>query len=350
MGLFNSLEKENRIFKNEGVFNQDHIPEEIIHREKEIKEIAYSLRGVVDGNGENIFLHGPTGTGKTSSAKYVLKELGDYSEKALGIYLNCWHYSTRYSVLNQIAYSLDEFIPRRGLAPDQLIETITNFSKKYNKTPIVVLDEVDTLSKRKEEALLYDLLRIGESLGGKIVCILITNDYEFVTRLDRRIKSSFVQKSIQFVPYRPSELRDILKERAKIGLLPGSYDEDIIGACAGFGAKNKGDARVSIRLLWSAGKEAERAGKNKIEIIDVEKGKKQVMVELKDEKKEHLNENDKKVLEKIEKEWIESSKLYERIKLDKRLVRMSLENLENFGFIEIKNQGERKAKLIKIKS
>ncbi len=349
MNLFKSLENEDSIFKDERVFNQDYVPDEIIHREKEVKDIAYSLKGIVKGTGENVFLYGLTGTGKTSCARYVLKELREYSGKAIPIYLNCWNYSTRYSVLNQIAYCLDELVPRRGLAPDQLIEMITGVSKREERVPVVVLDEVDTLSKKGEDSVLYDLLRIGESLGGKIICILITNEYDFVAKLDRRIRSSFVQKSIQFVPYRPVELKDILKERAIDGLLPDTYNDEIIGTCAAFGARNKGDARVAIRLLWSAAKVAETKGKRKIEIEDIEEGKKQIKIQLEEEEKELLNNNDKIVLGELNKEWTSTSKLYEKINLDKRLIRMSIDRLEKFGFVQVRREGPTKSKLVRIK-
>lgn len=334
MGLFDSSEGE--IFKNEEVFSPEYLPNEIIHRDKEVKEIAYFIKGVLKGNPANVFLHGPTGSGKTSCAKYVLKELEEYSGKVKNIYINCWHYSTRYSILSQIAYSLDQFVPRRGLAPDQLIEIIIEYGKKEGKIPVIILDEVDTLCKKKEEGVLYDLLRIGESLGGKVSCILITNDYGIVMKLDQRIKSSFVQRSIQFVPYRPSELRDILNERARAGLFPESYDEEIVGACAGFGARNKGDARIAVRLLWNSAKEAEKESRKKIEIEDVEKAKKQVLVEKEGERKEKLNDNDNEILENISSEWVESSELYNKLNLDKRKIRISMETLEKLGFIESK--------------
>lgn len=347
MNLFKSMEERSKIFKNEEVFSSDYLPEEILHREKEINEIAFAFKGISKGNIENLFLYGPTGTGKTSSTKYVLKELEEYSGKAVGIYLNCWNYSTRYSILNQIAYTFDEFIPRRGLAPDQLIESIAITAKKEEKVPIIVLDEVDVLSKRGESSVLYDLLRIGETSGLKIGCVLITNEQEFVLGLDKRIKSSFIQRSIQFVPYRPSELRDIVSERAKLGLFPSAYNEEIVGACSGFGARHRGDARIGIRLLWTAGREAEKQGKEKIEIPDVEKGKVGALAEKESEALSHLSEQDKKVLELIGKEHIKSSELYEKIEVDERMVRMSIDKLERFGFIESEESSPRGVKLLK---
>jgi len=345
--IFSSIEQENKIFKNESVFNQNHIPDEIIHREKEIKEIAYSLKGVPKGNGENIFLYGTTGTGKTTSAKYVLKELEKYSRKVIGIYINCWYYSTRYSVLNQIAYSLDNMVPRRGLAPDQLENKIIEISKREGITPIVILDEIDVLNKRGEDGVLYDLLRIGEGLNGKIISILITNENDFVTKLDRRIKSSFTQHSLKFAPYRPSELKDILLERAKIGLIPRSYDEEIIGACVGFGARNRGDARIAIRLLWAAGKAAERKGNDKIKIEDVKENKENILNEREMEKINSLSKEDRKILNFIGNDWTISSDIYANSSIGKRSVRDILEKLEKLGFVESKTGEPRKTKYVR---
>ncbi len=333
MNLFDSIKENNSIIKSEDVFSPEFMPNEIFHREKEINEAALSLKGTIKGKGENILLYGPTGTGKTTCAKYVLSELENYSQKIKGIYINCCVFSTRFSVLNQIAYSLDEFVPRRGLAPDQLVEIISNSSLKENKTPIVILDEIDFLAKRKEDKVLYDLLRIEEINGGKIKCISITNEPEFSIKLDRRIKSSFVQKSIQFVPYRPEELRKIIRQRASLGLAFGTFDEDIIGACAGFSARNMGDARLGIKLLHMASKEAEKNDSKKITLLDVENSKKQIFSLIESEKANSLSKNEQQILEKIPKEWISTSILYNKIDNDKREIRTILENLEIKGFI-----------------
>ncbi len=347
MNLFKSMEERSKIFKNEDVFSSDYLPEEILHREKEINEIAFAFKGISKGNIENLFLFGPTGTGKTSSTKYVLNQLEEYSGRVVSIYLNCWNYSTRYAILNQIAYTFDEFIPRRGLAPDQLIETIVGTAKKENKVPIVILDEVDVLSKRGESSVLYDLLRIGETSGLNIGCVLITNEQDFVLGLDTRIKSSFVQRSVPFLPYRPLELRDIVNERAKAGLLPSAYDAEIVGACAGFGARHRGDARIGIRLLWTAGREAEKQGKERIEIPDVEKGKVAALAEKESESLSYLSEQEKKILGLIGVEWTKSSELYEKLGVDERTVRIGLEKLEKFGFIESEEGSPRGVKLLR---
>ncbi|MFA5050143.1 MAG: AAA family ATPase [Candidatus Micrarchaeia archaeon] len=333
MNLFDSIKEQNSIIKNEDVFNPDFMPEELFFREKEIKEIAISLKGAAKRKGENLLLYGSTGCGKTTCAKYVLSELEDYSRKIKGIYINCWVFSTRFSVLNQIAYSLDEFVPRRGLAPDQLVEIISNSSIKEDKIPVVILDEVDSLVKRKEDSVLYDLLRIEEMNGGKINCISITNETDFSSKLERRIKSSFAQKSIQFVPYRPDELRGIIRQRALLGLYPQTFDDDIIGACAGFSARNMGDARLGIRLLFMASKEAEKKDAQKINLTDVENSKKQIFSEIESEKTSTLGKNEKKILKRLLKnEWTTTATLYEELDIDKREIRTILEKLEMMGF------------------
>src|SRR3989338_9451585 len=87
---------EQRIFKDERALMPEYLPDVLPHREREIREIADALRGAADGRGaENLLLTGPTGTGKTSVSKYVLKELADYSSRVVPLYINCWEVTTR---------------------------------------------------------------------------------------------------------------------------------------------------------------------------------------------------------------------------------------------------------------
>ncbi|MBN2477973.1 AAA family ATPase [Candidatus Micrarchaeota archaeon] len=335
MNLFKSIENKETIFKNESVFNQGYIPEDILHRESHLKEMAFALKNIAKGKKpSNIFLYGPPGTGKTTCAKYVVNELSEYTDKAVGTYINCWHYSTRYSVLNQISYSVDPLTPRRGLAPDELIERIISEIKKTGKIPVVILDEVDVLAGKGEEGLLYDLLRLDQNEQINIAVISITNDDSFMAGLDRRIKSSFAQKSLKFMPYRPAELKDIVMERSREGLLPTTYDDEIIGKCSGFGAKNQGDARIAIQLLYLSAKEADREGKNKIEVVDVETAKKFVVNEIRKEKEKLLQPTEKKIFDELGFEWVKASDVYSKLEIQERTGRYCLNKLENLGLVE----------------
>ncbi|MBI4399601.1 AAA family ATPase [Candidatus Micrarchaeota archaeon] len=269
--IFHSLGKESSIFKNEKVLMPDYIPNELLHRENEIKELALCLRTASKGERpENIIVAGPPGTGKTCSVRYVLKQLGEYSKSILPIYINCWEFSTRHSILTQIAIGLGEFVPRRGIATDEITINIVETLKKEKRTPIIALDEVDKLASQVEDIkILYDLARSNEIFSINIGLIGISNSLTFLSRIDSRIKSSLSQRILEFERYTPQQLRDILKERAKIAFVSGAVDEDILGLCAGIGMKNNGDARIAIQTLWLAGREAEKRNSGNVSIDDV---------------------------------------------------------------------------------
>jgi len=89
--IFSKTSAEKEIFQGERALMPDYLPEVMPHREKQIEEIAYSLRGAAEGKRtENVLIFGTSGTRKTSSVTYVLKQLQEYSQKVVPIYVNCW--------------------------------------------------------------------------------------------------------------------------------------------------------------------------------------------------------------------------------------------------------------------
>jgi cell division control protein 6 len=265
--IFKKISTENEIFQDERVLMPDYLPEVMPHREKQIEEVAYGLKGAAGGKKtENMLILGPSGTGKTSTVRYVLKQLQEYSQRVVPIYINCWESSTRHSVLNNIAMALGEFVPRRGISTDEITDRINEVLRKEKKTPIIALDEVDRLfaSHNDEEKVLYDLARAKELFSTDFGVVAITNSNDFLVKLDQRIKNSLAQKQIVFNQYSPQELKDILKSRAKLAFCPESLSEEVVPLCAARAAKNNGDARLAINLLWKAGKIAERENAERV--------------------------------------------------------------------------------------
>lgn len=73
--IFESFDK-NTIFKDKTYLQTNYQPEEIPHRDDQIKQIASILAPILRGEkGSNLFLYGKTGTGKTLSIQYVRDEL-----------------------------------------------------------------------------------------------------------------------------------------------------------------------------------------------------------------------------------------------------------------------------------
>jgi len=351
--IFGTLESEGSVFKDERVLLPDYLPNDMLHRDSEIKEMAMNLRAVAKGKKpENMVLVGPTGTGKTSCTRHVLKQLSEYSKRALPVYINCWELSTRHAILNKIASSLGEIVPRRGVATDEVTDKITEFLSKEKRIPIVALDEVDRLvaSQYGEDSILYDLARASEVLGAEIGVIGITNHEEFLAKLDPRIISSLSQHRLHFKPYSPQELKDILNERAKLAFSRGALGDEVIPLCAAIGAKRGGDARVSIAILWKAGKLADR---KEAKIVTVEHVKAASQEKVEHEKLENLEPIEKKILELLEKKAMTSGELYEKIKgegVTDRTIRNYLEKLEKLGLIETEVKADKgRTRVIRLK-
>ncbi len=246
------------IFTAESTLLPDWTPLEPVLRDAQLQEIASALQPATSGKKpRNVFLWGPTGTGKTTCAKHVLKQLTEYTSRVLPVYINCWSSNTRTAILSSIAVALQVPLPRRGVSPDELSERIFEVLKKEGKIPILVLDEFDQLIYKKEDSILYDFSRADENHAVAFGLICITNDSELLSKLDARIRSSLAGQSVFFKSYTPIELKEILRQRVEIAFRPGTVDEEVIALCAARGAKLGGDARVALQCLWLAGRNAQ---------------------------------------------------------------------------------------------
>ncbi|MEW6528484.1 MAG: AAA family ATPase [Candidatus Micrarchaeota archaeon] len=336
MNIFKSLDSSQTVFKNEAVFSSDFIPTEIVRRENEIKEIALTLMPLMKGKrSSNMILYGPPGTGKTMIARYIAAQLKEATSRVHSVYVNCAEQGYRYSILGTVLSSLGYAVSRRGRSVDELLERLVEILKKENKIPLIILDDIDMISLDEKNSLLYDFLRMRENFGIECAVITITNREVFIIKLDRRIRSSLLQSVLKFQKYGPDELRDILKERAKLGFISETWSDEVIGLCAGFAAKNGGDARLGINALWLAGKEADKEGVKKITIEHVEKIKDNAQMLLRAGEEQNLSKEEKSILTEIKKAGrIQSGALYSKLKLNERTVRNYLTKLEELGFIE----------------
>lgn len=343
-----SSSREDCIFKDESALSPEFLPDDLPGREREIRELVYCLQPAAENKQpEHALLIGQPGTGKTSASKFVLKQLSEYSQRPLPIYINCWEMQSRFAVLGFLAASVGEPMPRRGIAADEIFSRFVEISKKEGKTPIIVLDEVDRLAAHEDGTqILYDLCRAGELHSLHIGVIAITNDEEFGIKLDSRIRSSFVQHTLKFAPYTVPQLKEILSRRAALAFFNGALDQEAIPLCAAIAFKHNGDARVALSLLLSAGKAAERQNAPKVQVFHVRQIEGQTLSQtvLKAERKlPEMDEIDAKIVaavKKAGKKGIESGKLYASLEkyASERSIRERLEQLEKSGIISAQTE------------
>ncbi len=252
--------QENTIIKDLRVLTEHFIPRRIIHRTGQLEALRDNLKPLVNEEiPRNSFLYGPPGTGKTCMSQYIVDELKAHVP-ALSVYVNCWSYPSRFKILFNILQSLGQvFIPRKGTPTDELIDIFK--AKVKNKPCIIILDEADQL---EDEKILYDLLEIE-----KVCLILIANTENLFATIDPRIRSRLLSiDRIQFRAYSTSEIADILKDRADLGLVQNTIEYPQIEKIADFSG---GDARVALNTLRVAAEEAEKHNTPKILDIHIEK-------------------------------------------------------------------------------
>jgi cell division control protein 6 len=344
--LFSRFGKENTIFLDESCLYPDFIPDKLPGRESELESIAYCFRPLLENRKPiNVFLVGPTGVGKTVCARYVLSQLEETNSRVKSIYLNCFEYNSRSSVLIALANFVGAALPRRGFGTDEIFSKLLEFLPKSSYTPIVVLDEVDQLVASVEgEKLLYDLVRLFEYGANFIGVILISNDVSLISHLDSRIRSSLAGHVVNFEPYSPSQLKSILSNRASLAFCSGVLEPDVIGVAAAHAAKLGGDCRIAIESLLRAGRIAESKNSPRVSLSHLKLAFEQVDSASLVKGLKHLS-SDEFVIVKIisNNQPITSGKIYEIYskkfngKLKERRLREILSSLERRNFISSKN-------------
>ncbi|MDD5147947.1 MAG: AAA family ATPase [Candidatus ainarchaeum sp.] len=313
--VFQKDSKIRSIFKDERFLYPEFVPERLPYRDAEIDSLVYALKPVSEGKKpQNVFLSGRPGTGKTVTAKFVLKELEEYSDRAKFLFINCFRLNTRHAVLTEISNFLGVPISRRGTSSDEALDHVLQAFKKISFTPIIVFDELDQLFLEGEaSALFYDLLRIFEFSRARFGIVMISNNEGILLQFDSRVRSSLTPETINFLPYSPRQLKEILKERAQFAFFPDSLEEDSINVAAAHASKLGGDCRIAIECLLKAGRLAEKQNAEKLSVSHL----KEVFSGIEDRAKQKagpfLTEHEKLILELVPKKGaIASGGLYKK--------------------------------------
>jgi cell division control protein 6 len=270
------------IFSDREVLRHDYIPDELPHREGQIRYLGEVVAPVLRGSRcSNIFVYGKTGTGKTAAIKYVLSKLNVKAQELdtplKTCYINCRLAGTEYRILSSFCNAIGVDVPFTGLAVGEVFDRFTASLNSAKLLFLPVLDEIDSLVKTRGDILLYELTRINETLHSSRTSIIgISNDLRFKEFLDPRVLSSLSEEEIVFRPYDAAELRDILWDRARLAFYDGKVLDGAVSLCAALAAAEHGDARRALDLLRVAGEVAEREGAEAIVEDHVRRAEKRI--------------------------------------------------------------------------
>ncbi len=278
-GYFNTYLDKNPLIINKKVLQNNFTPQDIQHRDEQIKYVASILSPCLRmEKPSNLFLYGKTGTGKTLVTKHVSDEINKIAkEKNLPIvfvYLNCKLKrvaDTEYRMIAQIYREMGEQIPATGLPTDEVYKIFLRHIDSEKKLVVLILDEIDQLVKKAGDEILYNLTRINSELkNSELTIIGISNDLLFMDNVDPRIKSSLSEEELVFPPYDALQIKDILLQRCKESFSEGVIQVGVIEKCAAYAAREHGDARRAIELMRVAGELAERKNKKLVEMEDID--------------------------------------------------------------------------------
>src|SRR3989338_1622552 len=262
MGLFDSVLKDNEsLFLDTLPLDIDFIPPILEGRENEQHYIATCIQPLFSKrNGKNLLIMGAPGIGKTVATKYVLSEVNKKTDDIHTIYINCWKKDTPHKIALEICDQIGfKFVQNRDT--NDLFKEIARILNK--KSAVIALDEVDKIT---DEQIFYHLL---EEINRRTL-VLITNNEQWLTTLDARVRSRLTPDLLVFKPYTFEETRMILKKRVEFAFASGVVDpiafEKIVEKA--YDAK---DIRAGLYLLKEAGEIAEQNAQKKISINHAEK-------------------------------------------------------------------------------
>ena len=269
--VLDAVESGESIFANREILKTSYIPDTILHRDKEQKEITYTLSTILKGSKpSNLLVFGKTGTGKTLVVKKIISKIQAKVEKSNFtiklLYSNSKDETTIYGLLTSLGRQLNltsKELPTTGLAIGEVFKRILHKIDSNSLNIVMVIDEIDYLagmiSKTKND-ILYQLTRANDEhlKNGSLTLIGISNDLRFKDLLNARVVSSLSAEEVVFTNYNVDQIKKILKTRIDESFVKGTVEEPALNLCAAKAGGEHGDARRAIDLIRIAGEIAER--------------------------------------------------------------------------------------------
>lgn len=249
------------VLRSETYLDTGYQPEKPVGRGAEVQRIVEAVRPVTRRKTpENLLVYGPAGTGKTTCVRHVFDHLEDETTSK-SVYINCWQYNTRSSLLTELLIQLGYPAPRKGKPVDELLSKIREWLDK-NRGVAVALDEFDQLENRTEA--IYDLQLVNEQAESRLGLIMVSNQHPRQIKLDPRSQSRLNCQTLEFHSYDAPQLQKILKKRVEQAFKPGTVPNEVLEEIAETVADNSGDCREALEKLLRAGRKADQEGVSEV--------------------------------------------------------------------------------------
>jgi len=237
------------------VFDDEHLPRRLLHRESDVETLLRSWRATQFGSaGDDVLLAGPSGVGKTVLSRYTLDRLADRAPIAQA-YVPCLG-ATPATILRRVCRAAGIEAAQTDPA-DRLQSRLID---QLDRPAIVILDEADGLPKSEALQLLADIPAVSTAV--------ITHDMDrFLARADRTHDRYLSATHLELERYGVDELADILGARAQAGLPPAAVSREQLERIADDVA---GVAREGIQALRAAAMLADERGHGTITDEDID--------------------------------------------------------------------------------
>jgi cell division control protein 6 len=290
------FDEQEGLIRDRSLLDPNHVVAEdrIVGRDEQLQAVTKMLRVALgDNRPPNLFLYGPSGTGKSLITKAVCKNISQICESRdvrFGtIEVNCQDLDTLGVAIYELATRAAEVagveveVPKHGVATKEKWDELYRIVNENFDSVVFVLDELDMLVGRRDKQepafsrLLYQLSRAGanDELAAYISVVAISNDTKMMESVGSRALSSFTPEDVHFNDYDAGQLQAILRHRED-AFYEDVLEEDVIPLAAAFAAQTHGDARKAIDLMRVAGELAERESSERVREVHVRKAQDKV--------------------------------------------------------------------------
>lgn len=235
-----------RIVTTHEALSESYIPQNILHREKELTQLSSAISVV------NTFVYGPTGSGKTLLIKKAIQDLNAKSS-GMAIYIDCCLYQTTNAIFHEILLSMNTIVSSKSNYA--LTKRLKERVRRLDHGLSICLDHFERLK---------EIETVNRLLSLEIKLVIVSDSHETFRKLNSMGKAN-ITNMIEIPNYTVDQASDILFDRTREALEGTAYSDETIRKIAQAGS---GNITLALNLLRSQVLKAESEGKNSIDEVE----------------------------------------------------------------------------------